>query len=145
EGMPGVAYRWMEVVGQVPDLPWPVTPSNPADAERFLRQFMKAASRRPPAEDEVRRYLKIVTDRLGSQPSNEAMIAGYVAVLCSPGFLYLEEQPGPLDGYALASRLSYFLWNGSPDETLRSLTANNTLWKPDVLRAQVNRLLDNPN
>ena len=47
------------------------------------------------------------------------MIAGYVAVLCSPGFLYLEEQPGKLNGNALASRLSYFLWNAPPDRRLK--------------------------
>jgi len=162
-GMPGVAYRWMEVDGPVQDarssegfhrlfgnLPasWDnkrlsITPSAPGDAERLLRQFISAAYRHPPREPEVQRYLKIIRDQQGIQvPFAEAMIAGYTAVLCSPGFLYLEEQPGRLDPYALASRLSYFLWNGPPDAELRRLAANGTLERPQVLRAQTNRLLD---
>jgi hypothetical protein len=163
-GMPGVAYRWMEVDGLVKDaqsgegfhrlfgnLPaspdnkgqLSVTPSAPGDAEQLLRQFMAAAYRRPPREEEVQRYLRIIRDQEGMHVQfADAMIAGYTAVLCSPGFIYLEEQPGRLDPYALASRLSYFLWNGPPDPELRRLAANGTLEKPDVLRAQTNRLLD---
>ncbi|HWD97609.1 MAG TPA: DUF1592 domain-containing protein [Bryobacteraceae bacterium] len=168
EGMPGVAYRWMEVDGPAQDqaarrglnlLAGNLTPnwdekrqllltsSSPGDAERLLRHFMAAAYRRPPREEEVRRYLKITQDQLalnqGSRSAfTEAMFAGYVAVLCSPEFLYLEEQPGRLDGYALASRLSYFLWNAPPDAELRQLAANGALLRADVLRTQTNRLLD---
>jgi mono/diheme cytochrome c family protein len=166
EGMPGVAYRWMEVDGPVKDtqstegfrrlfgdLPvsWDnkgqvsVTPSAPGDAERLLRQFMVAAYRRPPREEEVRRYLGIIQDQLAKHVQfADAMIAGYSAVLCSPGFLYLEERPGRLDPYALASRLSYFLWNGPPDPELRGLAANGSLENPDLLGAQTSRLLDDP-
>jgi hypothetical protein len=170
DGMPGVAYRWLEVDGPVNtaassqgfqrlfgNLPavWngrgqlSVMPSGPADAERLLRNFMAAAYRRPVRDDEVRRYLKIVQDQLapnhGDRPEfADAMIAGYIAVLCSPGFLYLEEQPGRLDSYALASRLSYFLWNGPPDPELRRIAADGSMERPDVLRAQTNRLLDDP-
>ena len=39
-------------------------------------------------------------------------------MLCSPRFLYLDEPEGELDDFALASRLSYFLWNTMPDEAL---------------------------
>ncbi len=147
EGMPGVAYRWMEVDGPLKTGrgKLSVTPSGPGDAERLLRQFMEAAYRRPPPEAAVRRYLKIIQDRLSKHAEfADAIIAGYTAVLCSPGFLYLEEQPGRLDSYALASRLSYFLWNGPPDPELRRLAADGTLGRPDVLCAQTNRLLDNP-
>jgi hypothetical protein len=167
-GMPGVAYRWMEVDGPVKNAASPdgfhrlfgnltgswdsqgrlsVTPSGAEDAERLLRQFMLAAYRRPPREDEVRRYLKIIQSQLtadhgASTPFADAVISGYMAVLCSPGFLYLKEEPGRLDSYALASRLSYFLWNGPPDQELLQLAANGTLGRPDVLRAETNRLLD---
>ncbi len=72
----------------------------------------------------------------------EAMIAGYIAVLCSPGFLYLGERPERLDSYALASRLSYFLWNAPPDAKLARLAANGALEHPEVLRAQTDRRLD---
>jgi len=153
QGTPGLAYRWMEVTGPVED---PASRerfrkvfggldngSGAPDAERLLRMFMANAYRRPPTEQEVQHYLKIVTDRLGGG-FKEAMIAGYAAILCSPGFLYLEEQPGPLNSYALASRLSYFLWNAPPDDELRRLSAEGKLRRPEVLRAQTNRLLDSP-
>ncbi len=93
----------------------------------------------------MQRYLGIIQDQLGKHVQfADAMITGYSAVLCSPGFIYLEERPGRLDPYALASRLSYFLWNGPPDPELRRLAANGTFERPDVLRAQTNRLLDDP-
>ena len=68
----------------------------------------------------------------------------YRAALCSPDFLYHVEPAGRLDDYALACRLSYFLWNSMPDETLGSLAAAGELRRPDVLRAEVERLLDDP-
>jgi len=47
----------------------------------------------------------------------------------------------PLDGYALASRLSYFLWSSMPDEELLARAAGGDLQKPDVLVAQAHRML----
>ncbi len=125
--------KTIEVVSQNPQ----------ADAEKLLRGFMQKAYRRPVSEADVKRFLPVVTKALGEGFSfQDSMIAAYSAVLCSPGFLYLEEKTGPLDSYALASRLSYFLWNSAPDEALLKLAANDQLRKPDVLRAQTNRLLD---
>jgi hypothetical protein len=144
DGMPGVAYRWLEVTG-------PLHPPESRFADGYfartddpapmLREFMKAAYRRPPTEAEVGRYLKIVKDGLAASVGfTEAMIAGYTAVLCSPGFLYLEEEPGLLSSNALASRLSYFLWNAPPDPTLRGLD----LRRPTVLKAETERLMNSP-
>ncbi|MDX1981246.1 MAG: DUF1592 domain-containing protein [Bryobacteraceae bacterium] len=144
EGTPGVAYRWMEVIGPLPGGPALEVNATAATAEGLLRKFMARAYRRPAGEQEVRKYLNIILARLEKGDPAEAMIAGYTAVLCSPGFLYLEEDPGPLSGYALASRLSYFLWNGPPDQELRALAAKGTLRRPEVLRAQADRLLDDP-
>ena len=50
-------------------------------------------------------------------------------VLTSPQFLFLIEksntpEPEPLDDYELASKLSYFLWNGPPDRTTLKLAAS---------------------
>jgi hypothetical protein len=147
EGMPGVAYRWMEVEGPAPNpasqLPMP---TRAADVAPLLNRFLDRAYRRPPTAAERERYLQIVQRRLAVQPNDwtEAMIAGYTAILCSPGFLFLEEPPGKLPGTALASRLSYFLWNGPPDAELRTLAANGRLLQPAVLRAQTERLLNDP-
>jgi hypothetical protein len=137
-----VAYRWMEVDGPIAAKGLEL-PRDASQVEPLLRRFIAAAYRRPPREKEIQRYLKIVQDRMKGG-LNEAMIAGYTAVLCSPGFLYLEEEPGTLNGYALASRLSYFLWNAPPDQELRTVAAKGALKRRDVLKAQTTRLLDHP-
>jgi uncharacterized protein DUF1592/uncharacterized protein DUF1588/uncharacterized protein DUF1585/uncharacterized protein DUF1587/uncharacterized protein DUF1595/cytochrome c len=146
EGMPGVAYRWMEATGPIVDTAAQerVRQFFGDDAGKSLRQFFARAYRRPATDAEYGRYLQMIKN-VPVQNRIEALITGYTAVLCSPGFLYLEEEPGPLTGSALANRLSYFLWNGPPDGTLRSLAAKNKLRQPDVLRVQVDRLLDHPN
>ena len=55
-----------------------------------------------------------------------------------------QRDAGALDGYALASRLSYFLWSSMPDETLFRLAAEHKLRDPAVMRAQVERMLKDP-
>ena len=165
DGQPGVAFRWLEVVGPICD-EWPgkghrlmfgdlpfkknakgkieVVSSNPhADAERLLRNFLQQVYRRPqPIEEETQRFLKLVDASLKNGDSfTDAMITAYSAVLCSPAFTTLEEKPGRLDDYALASRLSFFLWNAEPDAKLRELAAQGALRKPTILRAQVDRML----
>ena len=72
------------------------------------------------------------------------------AVLGSPHFLYRVEldpdpdsaAPHPLDGYELASRLSYLLWSSMPDDTLLSLAESGELLTTGVLLEQLDRLLE---
>jgi hypothetical protein len=66
------------------------------------------------------------------------MLAGYKSILCSPDFLVLGLEPGD---YALASRLSYFLWNAPPDEELLRLAAQGALSHPENRKKQVLRML----
>ena len=116
-----------------------------ADAERLLRQFVWHAYRRPTDEADVKRFLPVVRSALKKGNTfTDAMIAAYTAVLCSPEFIYLEEKPGRLDDYALASRLAFFLWNSPPDDELRRCAEKKQLHEPDVLRAQTERLLADP-
>lgn len=116
-----------------------------ADAERLLREFVRRAYRRPAPEAEWKRFLPVVESALERGNSfTDAMVAAYTAVLCSPGFLCLEESPGRLDGHALAARLSFFLWNSPPDDELRAMAARDALHQPDTLRAQTERLLNDP-
>ena len=71
------------------------------------------------------------------------------AVLVSPQFLFITPAGKPeskesivlLDDYQLASRLSYFLWSAPPDAALAALADKGELHKPEILRAQVERLL----
>jgi mono/diheme cytochrome c family protein len=115
------------------------------DAERLLRGFMKRAYRRPVEEAHVQRFLALFNDQFGKDFGfAKSMLSTYTAVLASPGFLFTDEKPGPLDDFALASRLSYFLWNSEPDEALRTLATRGELRRPEVLRAETERLLNDP-
>jgi hypothetical protein len=116
-----------------------------ADAERLLRNFIRQAYRHPTDDTEARRFLPVVQNALKLGNSfTDAIIAAYTAVLCSPEFLYLDEKPGRLGDYELASRLSFFLWNSPPDNELRCCAEKRELHKPQVLRAQAERLLADP-
>jgi hypothetical protein len=72
------------------------------------------------------------------------MRTAYKAALCSTNFLFLKETAGPLDDWALASRLAYFLWNSLPDRTLLDLAEKGKLKDGTTLRAQVERMLKDP-
>ncbi len=120
----------------------PRPPDAKADAERLVRTFARRAFRRPVPDDVVAGYVAIVKEQLDSNESFiDALRAGYRAILCSPRFLYLLEEPGPLDDHALASRLSYFLTGGPPDDTLSARAEARKLRDPAVLRRQADRLL----
>jgi hypothetical protein len=106
---------------------------------------MARAYRRPVDASDVERFGRVIVNALAAgTPFAESMVVGYTAVLCSPEFLCLEEKPGPLDDYALAARLSFFLWNSEPDVELRTLAARGELRRAPVLRAQTERMLNDP-
>jgi len=115
------------------------------DAARLLRGFIQAAYRRPVQEGDVQRFLGLF-DRefaLGSGFAR-SMLTAYTGVLVSPGFVFVEERPGKLDDWALATRLSLFLWNSTPDVALRARAERGELHKPEVLRKETARLLADP-
>jgi mono/diheme cytochrome c family protein len=112
------------------------------DARRLLGDFLPRAFRRQVAPAEIEPYLQLLQTRLAAKDCFEdAMRRVYVAVLTSPEFLFL---PAPTEDEALASRLSYWLWNGPPDENLLTVAREGTLRRPETLRAQVDRLLADP-
>ncbi len=128
------------------DCPVEVVSTQPLqDADRLLRGFIGRAYRRPVHESDVQRYLTVVTNQMKrGHDFTYSMLAGYTAVICSPPFLFLEEQPGRLDNYALASRLSFFLWNSPPDELLLARAPSGELSQADMLQSEVERLLSDP-
>ena len=63
------------------------------------------------------------------------------ALFSSPAFLFHGGEPGKLDDFSLATRLSYFLWKSLPDEKLFELAKGGELSDPKVLAAQVDRML----
>lgn len=120
-----------------------VVSRNPkADARRLLTEFARRAFRRPVKVDELSDIIALVNTKIEQKHCfQEAMRVGFQSILCSPEFLFFDEQPGRLDSYALASRLSYFLWSSLPDDQLLQLANDQTLLKPEVLRQQVERML----
>ena len=115
-------------------------------AKTLIQRFANAAFRSPCAPDVVDRYFAPVSASLKDEQSFETSIRmGYRAILCSPRFLLFPAPAGKLDSYALASRLSYFLWNRLPDAELLQLAAEGQLENKLVLHQQVERLLDHPN
>ncbi len=115
------------------------------EAERLLREFIARAYRRPVEEKEVQRFLGLIKRRLETGAGfASAMLAGYTAILSSPEFVYINEKPGRLDDHALATRLALFLWNSEPDATLRLRAARGELHRPEVLRAETDRMLADP-
>ncbi|MCH2399524.1 MAG: DUF1592 domain-containing protein, partial [Pirellulales bacterium] len=116
-----------------------------ADADRLLANFLQRAYRRPVSQADHDRFLTLILDALADGHNlTDSMIAGYTAVLGSPEYLYHHAAAGPLDAYALAERLAYFLWNSPPDEKLTALAASGALHDIDTLSQQVERLLDDP-
>ena len=134
-----------------------VPPAN-GDAKAVVRgrlePFLQRAFRRPVPKALVDRYTRHVHAQLDADMEfSDAMKEVVSAVLSSPRFLYLYDQPAlkkngtdlePLDGYDLATRLSFLFWGSIPDDELLRLAGDGSLAKPAVLRAQVNRLLADP-
>ena len=115
---------------------------------KYLHEFMQRAFRRPILPNEVDPILTVINQRKSKgAPALTAFRDGLKAVLCSPGFLYLDEptdSQGRLTQFAVASRLSYFLWSSMPDEELLSLAKKGKLVTKDELNNQVDRMLADP-
>ena len=87
--------------------------------------------------------------RKQKQPFDASILLALRGALVSPNFLFRVDPPNntsearPLDQYALASRLSYFLWGSMPDEFLFDVAAEGKLQDPEVLKQMVRRMLRN--
>ena len=130
-----------------------------AYVKEIFAKLLPRAYRRPVDPEEVQAVVEIVhqAQTSGGHSFHEALRIGLQRVLCSPGFLFLgqprqaaaesQSQPAPgqrVSSHELASRLSYFLWSSMPDDELLTLATDNRLQHPDVLRAQVTRMLADP-
>ena len=128
----------------------PLCPDSDApreDAERLIRRFLPRAFRRPVTEQEQQRFVSATLRQLDAGATfSDAVQYGLQLILCSPDFLFLLDSPPgkPLDDYALASRLAYFLWASPPDQELLDVAAREELSRPEILRAQTERMLNAP-
>jgi hypothetical protein len=131
----------------------PCDPASGEDAcaEQFIDGFGARAFRRP--LDEVER--SIFVDLFGSSRDLEGFDMGISlaiqAMLQSPQFLYRPEfgvdAPGdwvPLTDFELATRLSYLLWETTPDQALYDVASAGQLFDPEVLADQTERMLADP-
>jgi hypothetical protein len=125
---------------------WTVQSKTPLkDADRLLASFLPKLFRRPVSDDVRQQYVGIVRKRLKAGDCFElAMRAAYRSALVAPDFLYHIEPPAKLDDYALACRLSYFLWNSLPDKQLMQHATAGDLREAKVLHAEMERLLRHP-
>ncbi len=160
ENPPTLFVDWFEVSGPVAR-EWP-----PASHEtiffagdkredtdyvrEIVARLLRRAYRRPVSRAEIDGVVELVEEaRETGTGLHDAVRLGLARVLCSPGFLFIQEpavgeKPRELTDYELASRLSYFLWSSMPDETLFKLAESGQLHDPQTLLEQVDRMLDDP-
>jgi mono/diheme cytochrome c family protein len=117
-----------------------------------LQDFAARAYRRPLSaaeRDDLLAFYRELREKDGLG-HEDAVRDAVVSVLMSPHFCYRIDpaEPGeaarPLSGYALASRLSYFLWSSMPDGELLAHAASGDLNEPGVLLGQTRRMLRDP-
>lgn len=113
-----------------------------------LGAWLPKAWRRPIEADEVTRLVALFTaNKADGATDDQALGRVFQAALLAPSFLFrIERNSGvagvrALDGYELASRLSYFLWSSMPDAELTSAAAGGALTDNAGLTTQVSRLL----
>ena len=132
---------------------WPSLFEEPKEKERTneiiderLNHFLTRAFRRPVDLATLNRYSSHTADLIKSGSTFlDAMKETVSAILASPRFLYLydseSKKANKFKDYELATRLSFFLWGSIPDDVLIERAASGNLSNPDVLRAEVERML----
>lgn len=141
---------WRRVFRKLP-------PAGEFDNDAVLKTLDRLATkafRRPLVDDELSRLVKLYRLAREQEASfSQSFLFAVQAVLVSPQFLFRQEEdplsanseePKPLDDYAIASRLSFFLWSTIPDRKLNRLAAKGKLSKPKVIAKQARRMLKDP-
>ena len=119
-------------------------------AREILKSFLPRAFRGPVDQTAIAQYLELFrAARKQGQPFETSILFSIRSALVSPRFLFRAEpantspETRPLDQYALASRLSYFLWGSMPDELLFDIAEAGKLQETEVLKELIPRLLRN--
>lgn len=122
-------------------------------AERILQPLATRAYRRILTGDDMRDLLAFYDQGAAAGGFEEGIRVSLQALLASPHFIFRLEatpadatpgEPYRITDQALASRLAFFLWSAPPDEELIRLAEEGRLSDPDVLDAQVDRMLADP-
>ncbi|MDA7528024.1 DUF1588 domain-containing protein [bacterium] len=125
----------------------PVDQANHEDIIRErLQKFLRIAFRGPVDDETLERYVGYSTAKISEGASfTEGMKQVATAVLSSPLFLYRSSVSEPSEQqFALASRLSYFLWGSCPDDELLQLAESGELSDPKSLDQTISRMLADP-
>ena len=133
------------------------SPTSPSEARPCANQILsrlgEQAFRRPLSEDDRAALMLFYDDAAANGGFEIGVRTAIQAILASPRFVFRFEQPPEdisggqtyrIDGFALASRLSYFLWAAPPDTELWDVAADGSLLDDRVLEAQVLRMLADP-
>ena len=122
-------------------------------AREIVERLARRAYRRPVGEEDLARLMPFF-DAGRQRGSFEAGIQFALRrILASPAFVFrIEEDPGevapgeafPVSDLELATRLGFFLWSSLPDDRLLELAIDGRLHEPDVLAAEVTRMLADP-
>lgn len=112
---------------------------------RYLARIGRRVLRRPPTVSEFEAYEALFADVTTPETFEAALALALQALLESPSFLYrVEVGSDRLTPYETATRLSYFLWASTPDDTLLDAAASGMLDTPLGLAAEVERMLASP-
>jgi hypothetical protein len=129
-------------------------PKGPRDeaacANRIVENLARRAFRRPVTAEDVNPLMAFYKAGYAAGGFDVGVRDALSAILASPHFLYRVESGDVAGGtrtlsdLELASRLSFFLWSSLPDDELLKLASEKRLSNPDVLTAQVSRMLADP-
>ena len=138
----------------IPCVPNRDTAPDDACATEFVSRVGLFLFRRPPSDGDVRSYVAMANSTAQTLDDFYAGIrAALVGMLVAPEFLFRVEHTeldpsepnrSRLDAYSRASRLSFFLWDSTPDTELLAAARSGALLSPEGLRRQVDRLLSSP-
>lgn len=127
---------------------------DPACAKAVLAPLGRYLFRRPQTQSELNIYVAMAGQAAQQAGSfHKGLELALAAMLVSPEFLYVVEsgEPDPnnsgqlrLDAWSRASRLSFLLWNTTPDDTLLNAAASGQLDDPVQLEAQARRMIGSP-
>jgi len=132
----------------------PTNASQENDCARvFISAFGEKAFRRPLLTAEVDELFQIFDVTRASFDFRTGIEATLASILAAPEFIHLVEnapvgsKPGDIvavDGFALASRLSYFLWDSTPDAQLLAAAKSGALATAKQVETEARRMLDDP-
>ncbi len=113
----------------------------PEKAAAIAAHLAPKLFRRPVDDLAIEKYRALFEKFTKAMTPDEALRSMLAAMLVSPRFLYHEEPPSGPDAFAIASRMSCFLWRSTPDDELLTAAADGSLLDATKRRTQAERML----